>query len=66
MSMKKKYSSPQVRSFTILPAQIIATSVTVDSNKTVDEGDGGYSRQFWGIVDDDAPSSSEVKFPVDE
>lgn len=45
--MKKKYISPQVRSFTVLPAQIIATSVAVGAKDDALDAVEKQSNLFW-------------------
>lgn len=48
--MKKNYSSPQVRTFTIMPAQMLATSGnTVTVTLSDEEAEGGpLSKQYQG------------------
>lgn len=60
MSMKKTYISPQVRTFSVSPAQVIATSVTV-SSKTIDydtnPNDIFWSKTFGGTIEDDVDAA---------
>lgn len=59
--MKKNYSSPQVRTFTILPAQMLATSGdTRTMTVSDDEADGGpLSKQYQGGLWGEDPYDDE-------
>lgn len=64
--MKKNYSSPQVRTFTILPAQMLATSISygktntdvdITSNFNQNSGNTFWSNSYNGSLQDDEVAS---------
>lgn len=53
--MKKHYFSPQLKCFRIggLSALCNDKSMPISSGKRTEGDAGGWSKQFWGVADDD-------------
>lgn len=58
--MRKKYLPPCIRQMRIGVGGPLAMSVKVDSSHTITEkANGGWSKQFWGLTDEDDEPESE-------
>lgn len=60
--MRKTYLTPAIRPMRIGTTEVLATSLPVDSTKTTSDADGGWSKQFWGLTEDDDDSKSEFEW----
>lgn len=59
--MRKNYSFPTIRQMRIGTNSLLAgSSLKVDSTHTITESaNGGWSKQFWGLTDEDEEPDSE-------
>lgn len=60
MRNKKRYIAPTSDVFTI-PAGKLCQVINVSGGKVDDPGNIGFSKEFWGVVEDDTPA-----FPWEE
>lgn len=59
--MRKTYLTPAIRPMRIGTTEVLATSsLPVDPSNTA--SDAGWSKQFWGLTEDDEDSKSEFEW----
>lgn len=61
--MKRKYFSPSIRQLWIGSDLMQAASkIPVSSSKQAEAENGGWSKEFWGLAEDDSDADSEFNW----